>query len=148
MISRAPMTEAGTPGRWLIEQAVQRLVADGSSRDEQRRPHGAWVLLWGPIESDEDLEGARVAVPLLAAWFLTDSGFVRQDVWRYLRHRALRRSSVYSPLATEVGVLEVALYRGGAAAYAAGHLGPQAAYGMRLERGPDGELLEQRVWVS
>ncbi|AKF86999.1 hypothetical protein MFUL124B02_36290 [Myxococcus fulvus 124B02] len=142
------MTDADTPGRWLIEQAVRRLVADWSSRDEQRRPHGTWVLLWGPVESDEDLAGPTVTVPLLAAWFLTDSGFVRQDVWSYLRHRALRYSSVYSPLATEVGVLEVALYRGGAAVYAASHLAPREAYGVRLERGPDGELLEQRVWVS
>ncbi|WP_426735896.1 hypothetical protein [Myxococcus faecalis] len=142
------MMDANSAGRWLIVQAVRRLVAGWSSRDEQRRPGGAWVLLWGPIARDEDLEGATVMVPLLAAWFLTDAGFVRRDVWSYLRHRALRYSSVFSPLATEVGVLEVALYRGGTQVYAASHLGPRDAYGVRLERGPDGESLEQRVWVS
>lgn len=87
-------------------------------------------------------------VPLLAAWFLTNSGFVRRDVWSYLRHRALRHSALYSPLATAVGVLEVALYRDGVAVYAASHLGPRGAYGVRLERGPGGQLLEQRLWVS
>ncbi|MBZ4394082.1 hypothetical protein [Myxococcus sp. AS-1-15] len=142
------MTDADSSGRWLIEQAVRRLVAEWSSRDEQRRPRGAWVVLWGPIARDEDLEGATVTVPLLAAWFLTDAGFVRRDVWSYLRHRALRCSSVFSPLATEVGVLEVALYRGGTQVYAASHLGPRDACGVRLERGPDGRLMEQRVWGS
>ncbi|MCP3064045.1 hypothetical protein LXT21_35240 [Myxococcus sp. K38C18041901] len=142
------MKEADTSGRWLIEQAVRRLVADWSSRDEQRRPHGTWVLLWGPIESNAELEGPTVAVPLLAAWFLTGAGFVRQDVWRYLRHRALRYSARFSPLATDVGVLEVALYRGGTAVYAAGHLGPRDAHGLRLERDSDGRLFEQRIWVA
>ncbi|WP_074951382.1 hypothetical protein [Myxococcus fulvus] len=141
------MTDADTSGRWLVEQAVRRLVADWSSCDEQRRPRGAWVLRWGPIERDEDLEGPTVAVPLLAAWFLTDAGFVRRDVWRYLRHRALRRSSVYSPLATEVGVLEVAPYRRGLAVYAASHLGPRGAHGLRLERDSEGQVTEHRLWV-
>lgn len=60
--------------------AVQRLVSDWSSRAGERRPWGAWVVLWGAIASNEELEAPWPAVPLRAAWFLTDSGFVRRDV--------------------------------------------------------------------
>ncbi|GEL74112.1 hypothetical protein MVI01_58960 [Myxococcus virescens] len=146
--SLTPMTDFDNPGRWLIAQAVRMLMADWSSRDERRRPWGTWVLLWGAIESDEELERLRIAVPLLGAWFLSDSCFVRHDVWRYLRHRSMQHSSLYSPLATRVGVLEVAPYRREPAVYAASHCGPRDAYGVRLERDSSGQLTEHRIWVA
>jgi hypothetical protein len=138
------MSSGGERQRW-VELAVQRIVVDWSSRAEERRPWGTWVLLWGAIERDEELEVPWPAVPLRAAWFLTGSGFVRREVWSYLRYRAMQRAHL---LANAVSVLEVAPYRGRCAAYAAGHHGPRNAYGLRLEPGSDGRAIEHRLWVA
>ncbi|WP_163988666.1 hypothetical protein [Pyxidicoccus caerfyrddinensis] len=142
------MSTPNNTRQWLVEQTVRRLVADWSSRDEEHRPWGTWVLLWGAIESDDELEGPWPAVPLLAAWFLTESGFVRRDMWSYLRHRAMQYSRLHYPLATRVAVLEVAPYRGRCAVYAAGYYGPRNAHGMRLELDTHGQPTEHRIWVA
>ncbi len=133
----------------MIEQTVQRLVADWASLPEERRPWATWVLLWGPIETHEALEVPYPTVPLLGAWFLTDSGYVRRDVWSYFRFRAIQYSPTTPyPLANPVAVLEIAPYRDSLALYAAGHFGPRHAYGMRTELDANGQLTEHRFWVS
>ncbi|MCP3141530.1 hypothetical protein [Pyxidicoccus xibeiensis] len=132
----------------LVEHAVQRLVDDWSSREPERRPWGMWVLRWGPIQDESELDARQPPVPLLAAWFLTDSGFVRRDVWSYLRHRAMVWSSLAGVRLAPVGVLEVAPYLGRSAVYAAAHFGPRDANGFRLERDSRGQPGVHRLWVS
>lgn len=139
------MPSPGEARQRLVEWAVRRLVADWSSRAEERRPWGTWLLAWGAIDSDDALEAPWPAVPLRAAWFLTGAGFERREVWSYLRHRAMQRAQV---LANPVGVLEVAPYRGRCAVYAAGHYGPRNAYGVRVELDSRGMPAEHRLWVS
>jgi hypothetical protein len=129
----------------LVELGVQWLMADWSSRAEERRPWGAWVVLWGSIENDEELAAPMPAVPLRAAWFLTGSRFVRRDVWSYLRHRAMFWRYA---LANPVSVLEVAPYRGRPAVYVAGYYGPRNAFGLCLEVDAHGCPAEHRLWVS
>ncbi|MFP2923859.1 hypothetical protein ACLESO_01330 [Pyxidicoccus sp. 3LG] len=144
------MEEAGADFRQLMEHAVQRLVDDWSSRTWERRPWGMWVLRWGVIGSDSELEGRWPSVPLVAAWFLTESGFVRGDVWSYLRHRSMAWSGPARVPARihPIGVLEVAPYPGRSAVYAAAHFGPLNAYGLRMERDSRGQPVETRLWVS
>lgn len=129
----------------LVELSVQRLVAEWSSLGGESRPWRAWVLLWGAIERDAELEVPWPAVALRAAWFLTGSGFVRRDVWHYLRYRAMHRAY---RLGDAVSVLEVAPYRGRCAVYAAAYYGPLYAHGLSLEQGSDGRCIEHRLWVS
>lgn len=135
-----------------MQQAVQRLVDDWSARAWEYRPWGMWVLLWGAIQDDRELEDARPEVPLRAAWFLTSTGFVRRDAWSYLRYQAARQSAIETlPVRgapAGVGVLEVAPYRDGVSVYASAYYGPLNAYGLRLEQDDRGRLITHRLWVS
>lgn len=133
----------------LTQLAVQRLVDDWSSRSY--RPWGMWVLLWSAIESDEELETLPPGVPLIAAWFLTDSGFARRDGWSYFRYLAAQRMGLEQRGFNRnpgVGVLEVAPYRDRIAVYAASHLAALDAHGVRMEWDARGQLVEHDLWRS
>lgn len=133
----------------LTQLAVQRLVDDWSSRSY--RPWGMWVLLWSAIESDEELETLSPRVPLIAAWFLTDSGFNRRDGWSYFRYLAAQQMEFEQRWFNRepgVGVLEVAPYRDRIAVYSAGHLAERNAYGLRTEFDAWGQPVAHRLWMA
>ncbi|WP_375765040.1 hypothetical protein NR798_25325 [Archangium gephyra] len=131
--------------------AVQRLVDDWSLQGGEGRPWGIWVLLWGAIQHDEELETLHPSVPLRAAWFLTDSGFVRREVWSYLRFQAIQNAPL-EPLRIRpdpgIGVFNVAPYRGQTAVYASGSFGPRNGYGFRMGLDAHGQPFTERLWVS
>jgi hypothetical protein len=135
----------------LTRIAVQRLVDDWSSRNPAHRPWGMWLMLWGAIENDEALQTLEITVPLKAAWFLTESGFVRREEWNALRYLTLRQAEIERRCferSPGVGLFDVAPYRDHLAVYASAEYGPLNAYGFRMEFDDHGQPVAHRLWVS
>jgi hypothetical protein len=135
----------------LTRLAVQRLVDDWSRRSWAHRPWGMWLMLWGAIENDEAVQTFELTFPLTAAWFLTESGFVRREEWSALRYSAVRQADIERRCferSPGVGLFDVAPYRDQLAVYASAEYGPLNAYGFRMEFDGHGQPVAHRLWVS